>query len=123
MIDFSDSFDAIDWLGGTQVIGRMFQHPVNLRKTGQHLVEIQRIAKQPGTAAEMAEAWKQLQAGIGSPFLYELLGSAEFRDLCPTPRGTPAPPPMDDVLTVWTDNDGKRVVAKDKDTHYLFVVE
>jgi hypothetical protein len=30
---------------------------------------------------------------------------------------------MDDVLTVWTAADGKRVVAKDKKTHYLFVVE
>jgi hypothetical protein len=123
MIDFTDDFDAVDWLGATTVFGRMFQHPINLRKTGQHLAEIQRIAKQPGTAAEMAEAWQQLQVGIGPAFLVELFGSGEFREVCPTPNGTPTPPPMDDVLTVWTDKDGKRVVAQDKATHYLFVVE
>jgi len=109
--------------GQHPVFGRIFQHPVNLRKTGQHLLEIQQIAKKPGKAAEMAKAWQQLQAGIGSPFLYELLGSADFRDVSPTPRGTPAPPPMDDVLTVRTDPDWKRFVAKDMATHYLFVVE
>lgn len=120
---FDDAFDALCWLGQTRVFGLLFSHTVNLRTAGQQLMEIQRLARENGTAAEMAEAWQQLQVGIGPPFLVELFGSPEFRSLCPTPAGAPAAPPMDDVLTVWTAADGKRVVAQDKDTHYLFVVE
>jgi hypothetical protein len=123
MKTFDDSFDAVVWLGMTEVFGRIFQYPVNLATTGQQLVEIQRLAAEKGTAAQMAKAWETLQAAVGSPFMYEFLATPDFRRVCPTPASAPPAPPMDDVLTVWTAADGKRVVAKDKKTHYLFVVE
>jgi hypothetical protein len=35
----------------------------------------------------------------------------------------PAVPPKDDVMTVWSNTKGQRVVTKNQGGHYLFVVE
>lgn len=123
MQKFDDALDAIDWLLATQVCGKMFSHIVSAAKSGEHLVRIQEIAKSDGSASDMASAWQSFQACMGPPLCKAIFDSGEWREVCPTPSGAPAAPPLDDVMTVWSNTKGQRVVAHDKDTHYLFKVE
>jgi hypothetical protein len=120
---FDDALDAVDWLFATWVCGKVFNHIVSAAKAGEHMVRIQEIAQTDGSASDLADAWQSFQACMGPPLCKAIFDSGEWREMCPTPRGAPAAPPMDDVLTIWTNTKGQRVVAQDKDSHFLFVVE
>jgi hypothetical protein len=60
---------------------------------------------------------------MGPPLCKAVFDSGEWREFCPTPSGAPLAPPMDDVMTVWTNTKDHRVVADNQDTHFLVVVE
>jgi hypothetical protein len=119
---FDAALDALDWLFATKVCGTVFKHILSVAKAGHTLHRIQNPAPSDGSAASMASAWQDFQAYMGLHLAHALLESGEWREVCPTPAGAPAAPPMDDVLTVWSNTKGQRVVAKNKGGHYLFVV-
>lgn len=123
MQKFDDALDAMDWLLATKVCGTVFKHVLSGERAAHTMVKIQEIAHSDGSPAEMASAWQDFQAYMGPHLVHALLESGEWRELCPTPSGAPAAPPMDDVMTVWSNTKGTRVVAKNEGGHYLFVVE
>ena len=123
MQKFDDSIDAVDWLLATKVCSTVFKHILSAKKAGRSLQDIQTLAHGDGSAAAMAQAWQDFQAYMGPHLVHALLESGEWREVCPTPSGAPAAPPMDDVMTVWSNTKGQRVVANNKGGHYVFVVE
>lgn len=123
MKPFDDGLDALDWLLGTKVMGTILGHVLDGSRAAEDLIAIQRVAQSDGDAATMAKHWQDLQAHLGPPLVNRLLQSGEYREFCPTPAGAPQAPPLDDVLTVWSDTEGNRVVAQDKEFYFLFVLE
>jgi hypothetical protein len=123
MQKFDDAIDAVDWLFATKVCSTLFKHVLSVAKAGHTLQDIQNLAKGDGSAAAMASAWQDFQAYMGPHLVHALLESGEWREVCPTPSGAPAAPPLDDVMTVWSNTKGQRVVANNKGGHYVFVVE
>ena len=120
---FDDALDALDWLFATKVCGTVFKHILSAAKAGRALQDIQNVAKGDGSTAAMARAWQDFQAYMGPHLVHDLVESREWREACPTPAGAPAAPPMDDVMTVWSNTKGQRVVAQNKGGQYAFVVE
>jgi hypothetical protein len=119
---FDDALDALDWLFATKVCGTVFKHILSAAKAGHTLQKIQDLAASDGNATSMASAWQDFQAYMGPHLVHALLESGEWREVCPTPSGAPAAPPLDDVMTVWSNTKGQRVVAQNKGGHYLSVV-